>query len=463
MTLIHLFRAVVAVVAASAALPATADTNPLKDPKYCGSCHTRIFEEWKSSAMGEDLENPKVFQFYTGTNAKGEKDGMGYQGMHPGKAGDCADCHVPQLVIDEHKQGREVDLGVAMKDKLDHGLSCNFCHTVEQVRLEKDAEGRYDTRIFNSVSQDATGAKHGLRKTIKSPAHVTRINPLIQDSKLCGTCHLNQEKFLSISAYEDWKEAFDSGKTKETCQSCHMPMHKSKMQIATGGPKRAGVRAHTFIGARDATMLKKALSLKTEAGKTADGKLRVRTTVENVGAGHKVPGSGPIRNVLLKIDAWDEHGNPLKFIGPDNARLHPLAGMGNPKTGERDADDWGGMPGKMYAKVFASRPNPQTGKPMLGVGGFAADSITFDTALKVREPDTTEYEFELPEGVARVKVQARVVYRYAFKPIIDRKGWQLDERPSLMAEKHLDVAVGELKPLQAVVLNGQRGKIAGLE
>lgn len=45
MTLIHLFRAVVAVVAASAALPATADTNPLKDPKYCGSCHTRIFEE----------------------------------------------------------------------------------------------------------------------------------------------------------------------------------------------------------------------------------------------------------------------------------------------------------------------------------------------------------------------------------------------------------------------------------
>lgn len=445
MSLKSLVGAALAVLVATAAMPALADTDPLKDPKYCGSCHTRIFEEWKSSAMGKDLANEKVYQFYTGTNARGEKDGMGYQGMHPGKAGDCADCHVPQLVINEHRQGREVDLGVAMKDKLDHGISCNFCHTVEHVKLEKNAEGRYDTRIFNSVTQDTSGAKHGPRKDAKSPAHPTKFNPVVQDSKLCGTCHLNQEKFLSISAYDDWKEAFDSGKTKETCQSCHMPKHKGKVELAVGGPKRADVRAHTFIGAQDADMLKKALSLKTEASKTVDGKLLVRATVENIGAGHKVPGSGPIRNVLLKIDAWDENGNPLKFVGPDSARLHPLAGMGNPKTGERDAHDWGGMPGKMYAKVYASKPNPQTGKPMLGVGGFAADSIAFDTALKPREPDTTEYLFELPEGVKAVKVQAKLVYRYAFKPIVDRKGWSLDERPSLMAESNQSIEIGKLK------------------
>lgn len=433
-----LLSAVLAGTLGGLAGPAAADTDPMKSPEYCGGCHTRIFQEWKSSAMGTDLSNPIVYQFYTGTNGKGEQDGMGFQPFTHGEKGDCADCHVPQLVMNEHKVGREVDLGLAMKEKLDHGISCNWCHTISHVNLEKGADGRYKTRVFETVVQDTSGTKLGPIKNAKSPAHPTRYSALHKDSKLCGTCHLNQEKFLSISAYDDWKQAFDAGKTKDTCQTCHMPLHKGKVEVAVGGPKRSGVRSHAFPGAHDPAILAKALSLKVDTT-VQDGLLTVKTVVENVGAGHKVPGSGPIRNVILKIDVTDANGQPLAYAGDPRGLLPGLAGMGNPKTKERDAQDWAGLPGKMYAKVYQSALMPN-GQKMVGVGGFAADSILFDTALKMGEPDAAEFQFKLPEGYrGEVKVNARIIYRWVFKPLADRKGWKVDDRLMNQVEKRVRV------------------------
>ena len=413
------------------ATAAYADTDPMTSPQYCGNCHTRIFKEWQSSAMGKDLDNLHVYQFYTGTNGKGEKDGIGFQPFTHGAKGDCADCHVPQLTLDEHKQGREVDLGIAMKDKLDHGISCNYCHTMAHANLEKNAQGRYETRIFDTVKQGESGTKLGPFKDLKSPVHKTKYSDLYREnSKLCGTCHLNQEKFLSISTYADWKAAYDSGKTKDTCQSCHMPLHKGKMELVAGGELREGVRAHTFIGASDKGMLEKALSLTLQT-RVVGNELVVTTTVENVGAGHNVPGSGPIRNVILKIDAAQADGQALKFVGDAGELLPPLAGIGNPSSGERDALDWAGLPGKMYAKVYQSAVMPN-GKKMVGVGGFAADSILFDTTLKPLEPDTEEFRFALPEsmkGQGEILVKAALSYRWVFKTLADSKGWSVDYRP----------------------------------
>lgn len=306
------------------------------------------------------------------------------------------------------------------------------------LHLEKGADGRYKTRVFDTVTQDTSGAKLGPIKNAKSPAHPTKYSALHKDSKLCGTCHLNQEKFLSISAYEDWKEAFDAGKTKDTCQTCHMPQHKGKVEVAVGGPKRAGVRSHTFPGAHDPALLAKALSLKVDT-RTEGGLLTVRTVVENVGAGHKVPGSGPIRNVILKIDVTDDKGQPLAYAGDPKGLLPGLAGMSNPKTGQKTDQDWAGLPGKMYAKVYQSAVMPN-GKRMVGVGGFAADSILFDTALKMGEPDAAEFQFKLPEGCdGKIRVNARIYYRWVFKPLADRKGWTVDDRLMNQVQKEVKV------------------------
>ena len=399
-----------------------------ESPEYCGSCHQRIFEEWNSSMMGnKNLDDAVLYQFYTGTNSKGEKDGLGYQGMHPGEAGDCADCHVPTLALKEHHAGREADLGVAMRYKLDYGISCNFCHSVKAVHIAKDDNGRYRTGLSETVLRDESGIQYGPLKDAESPAHQTVFAPQFTQSESCAPCHLNQEKYLSISTYDDWKQAFDSGKTKETCQGCHMPLHKEAVVLAEGGPKRLGVRSHSFIGASDPGLLDKALSL--DVATRIEGKeLVVTTTVENVGAGHKVPGSGPLGNVILKIDAVGLDEKPLAYVGDPGGLLPSLAGTGDPATGKRGASDWAGLPGRMYAKVYQSAINPKTGKAMVGVGGFAADSVFFDTALKPLDANRSEFRFKLPTAHGQVNINVKLVYRWAFKPLADLKGWQVDDR-----------------------------------
>ncbi len=383
--------------------------------------------------MGRDLDNPVVYQFYTSTNPLGKHDGIGFRSfvrMLGGKdfEDDCADCHVPVQVIKAHKEGKEVDLGRAMEEKTDHGISCHFCHSIKAVHITKDANGRYNTRIFDTVTlEEEEGTYHGPFATTEA-GHETRQNSLFRKSEICGVCHLNQEKLLSISTYDDWKKAFDSGKTSQTCQECHMPIVPGKARAAVGGALREGLRSHTFVGARDAGMRKKALSLDVRTT-TKDGMLLVHTTVENVGAGHTVPASAPIRNVILKVDVTDENGKPLPYAGDKKGLLPRLAGFGDPRSKKRGPGDWAGMPGKMYAKVYMSQVIPKLGRRLVGVGGFAADKVLFNTLLQPKTPDSATFKFDARGVKGEVLVKVRLVYRWAYKPLADLKGWKLEDLP----------------------------------
>lgn len=414
----------------------------VKSPEYCGACHPRFLEEWKSSEMGQDLNNEHVYQFYTGTNAKGEKDGRGYRAKHPDKAGECADCHVPDLVLQKHKKGEAVDLGVAMREKSDHGISCYFCHTLSDVRTPLGSNGKYPERIFDKVTQDPLRRIHGPRGGVSKDFHPsgTVKSELIKSSEICSACHLNQEeKVIAISTPLDWAKAVKDGHTTETCQDCHMPLHSEAVEVAVGQPKRTGVRSHTFIGSHDKGLLEKALDIKLNAEAT-NGVVNVKTVVENTGAGHRVPGSGPIRHVLLKIDVTDDSGKPLAWAGDAKGLLPPLAGMGNPQTKERSPLDWAGMPGKFYGKVLASEVDSKTGQRRMGVGGFDAEIVALDTTLEPRKPDASEFQFKLdPTYKGKINVSAKLVYRWAYKPLADSKGWALEDRPMRSAKATLNI------------------------
>ncbi|HHK74332.1 MAG TPA: hypothetical protein ENJ57_04105 [Rhizobiales bacterium] len=184
-------------------------------------------------------------------------------------------------------------------------------------------------------------------------------------------------------------------------------------------------------------MRKKALSLDVKA-KIKDGKLLVMTTVENVGAGHTVPASSPIRNVILKVDVTGPDGKPLAYAGGKKGRLPPLAGFGNPKTGKRGPGDWAGMPGKIYAKVYQSKVVPKLGRPLVGVGGFAADKVLFNTLLQPKAPDHAEFAFDMTGVKGKLLVKTRLVYRWAFKPIADKKGWNMQDLAMRSVELEVD-------------------------
>ena len=74
----------------------------------------------------------------------------------------------------------------------------------------------------------------------------------------------------------------------------------------------------------------------------------------------------------------------------------------------------------MFARPFVTK----TG--MLPAGGFNADHELFNTRIPPGETDHSTFHFTLPESGA-VRVSARLIYRWTYKPMADRKGWELDD------------------------------------
>ena len=390
---------------------------------FCGACHQEQLQDYSQSMMGQTPHDKVFQQFYLGLNAKGKKDGMGYKGFHPDEPGDCANCHTPDVVLNE---GREVDLMEAI-DKGSHGISCDFCHTVADVQVIQDPEtGRYETGINHVVTRARGETKRGPFADAESPAHKTLQSPIHLKSEFCAMCHLNQEHLLSLSTYADWKTAYDKGTVTQQCQECHMPSGGEDRPIAVGGKVRKAdtIRRHLFHGGHSRDMLDKAATLQLKVHKQ-DGQLVIESQVTNSGAGHTLPGGATLRNILLVIEARDATGKPLAHVGGKPETLPPLAGVG------KSMRDYAGHPGKMYARPFVTKNG------MVPAGGFNADHELFDTRILPRETDHTTFHFTLPEQ-GGVVVKARLIYRWTYKPMADKKGWALEDIEMAQQQTQLD-------------------------
>ncbi len=409
-------------VGAASAAPVDDPAYHYKPNSYCGSCHKEQLRDYSRSMMGKTPHDQVFQQFYLGLDAKGRKDGMGYKALHPDEPGDCANCHTPDMVLNA---GHEVDLMDAIAAG-SQGISCDFCHTVTDVKVIRDPKtGRYQTAITRVVRRARGDTKGGPYRDAVSPAHKTAYSPIHTRSEFCAMCHLNQEHLLSLSTYADWKQAYDKGVVKRQCQDCHMPTGGKDRPVALGGPvrKAATIHRHLFHGGHFADQVKKAATLGV-AGRIQGKQLLVDVRVTNSGAGHTMPDGATLRNILLVVEAYDDAGRPLRHTGGPRETLPPLAGRGK---GPRDL---AGHPGKMFARPFVTR------KGTVPAGGFNADHVLFDTRIRPRETDHSVYHFAAPRsGHARVVV--RLVYRWTYKPMADRKGWRLDDLP--MARREIEV------------------------
>jgi len=380
--------------------------------KTCGSCHQEKLHDYQSSMMGK-TPNDQVFrQFYAAENAKGEKDGIGFRAFKPKGESDCASCHTPDVVLNA---GHELSLEDAIK-KGSHGISCDYCHTIKDVKVIYNPETkRYDTRLWKMVTRARGKVKRGPLKDAKSPFHKTKFSPIHTKSEFCAACHNNQEHLLSLDTYDTWKKAFDKGVVKQTCQQCHMPTGGKDRRIAIGGPVRPGsmIHRHFFHGGHNAEMVKKAATMDVKAS-IDNGALVVNVDVTNSGAGHTFPGAATLRNVLLVVDAVDAKGEPLEHTGNKKELLPPLAGVG------KSARDFGGHVGAMFARPFATK----SGKAP--TGGFNADHALFDTRIYPGQTAHRIFHFVKP-NLRHAKVRVRLIYRWAFKPLVDKKGWKMDD------------------------------------
>ena len=383
-----------------------------EDNEVCGSCHTEKLADYKNSLMGQTPHDQVFLQFYGATNAKGKKDGIGFRAFKPEGESDCANCHTPGEVLDTgHELALEDTIKMGSK-----GISCDYCHTIKDVKVIYDKmTGRYDTRIWKTVTRARGKTKFGPLKDAKSPYHGTAYSPIHQKPEFCAACHLNQEHLLSLDTYDSWKKAFDTGVITQTCQDCHMPTGGKDRPIAAGGPVRPAsqIHRHTFHGGHNAEMVKKAVTV-TPSVSVKDGTVNVSVDVKNSGAGHTFPGAATIRNVILVVDAVNTDGQPLRFTGDKKEILPPLAGMGKAEN------DFGGRVGAMFARPFATK----TGQAP--TGGFNADHAIFDTRIKPGATTHRVFHFKAP-AKGRAKVRIRLIYRWTYKPMADKKGWDMKD------------------------------------
>ena len=147
-----------------------------------------------------------------------------------------------------------------------------------------------------------------------------------------------------------------------------------------------------------------------EAARTEDG-IRVRTRILNDLTGHHVPTDSPLRHMILVVRAYRPDGTGLSLkSGPV---LPTWCGSGDPEDG-----DYAGLPGKVFVKLLVEA---WTGKSPTSAY-WNPTRIVADTRLRAFETDVTEFLFAAPD-LGDVRVEAVLVYRRAFKDLMELKGW----------------------------------------
>ncbi len=141
-------------------------------PADCGACHAAIYAEWRVSRHATAVASIAF------RNASAE-----------GTLGNCLPCHAPSSVFDEPE--------LLARDLVrEHGVDCVACHLADGAMVGP---------------LPSTG--------IVQPHPIRTEHPLYLRSELCGRCH--------EETYAQWTAAparEPDGRTKRTCQQCHMPV-----------------------------------------------------------------------------------------------------------------------------------------------------------------------------------------------------------------------------------------------
>lgn len=398
----------------------------LADPAACVGCHAAQVADWRTSAMAHAGRNTWVEDLYMGTGTRGGAGGFVYtrDSVHAGKnpASECASCHQPESWIAAPFSPLR-----AIGDphpSVERGVSCLTCHLVAHV----DESRPNDPGIYPGTVQMNRGSivRYGVLGDVDFDAE-GRMRASYQPqlpSAVCGACHQDANdpggsgKFdgpISEPTYLEWLESpygDPASPRHSTCMECHSePSHAtSASSLQVTAPRPPGqVRTHRFDGTTPG-YLERAVSMALET-KILDGVLEVSVALTNHGAGHHVPTGVTIRNAILLVEA-SRAGGPLEHLGAE--RVSELGGVGPPERGY-----FAGLPGKLYAKVNETAAGDG---PTLFT---EAARIRSDTRIPALATDRTIYPFRL-EGTEPVRVRARLIYRRAWRHLVDAKGWSED-------------------------------------
>jgi hypothetical protein len=126
--------------------------------------------------------------------------------------------------------------------------------------------------------------------------------------------------------------------------------------------------------------------------------------------------------MILVIDAWREEDS-LALTHTGGQVVHNLGGIGDPAFGY-----YAGLPGKLYAKL---NQDALGNSPTFFTD---ATSLVFDNRIPALATDSTSYTFPVPPGDGTLRVQSRLIYRRAWRALVDAKGWTEDGHGNPLAD-----------------------------
>ncbi|MCP3851236.1 MAG: hypothetical protein GY694_13495 [Gammaproteobacteria bacterium] len=301
------------------------------DSENCKECHKKIYKQWKGSmhAQSTALKDPIHGAFYKQVVGDPTKEDVR---TAKGKYPVCLQCHSPAAAKDKKTK---LDSKIAYQQ----GVSCVACHTLKKYNGIDGKDGKMNLGIKaydlsdkiqgpNGMLSEQGKAADALRaklddegdlnphlgrdnnnKAFMSDEDVQSLdlpmegNSMLKTSAACLGCHDRRNNSHGVPLCATGDEMVE-GKSRETCQSCHMPISD-------------GVVSHNMGGGHDVTMLKRSVRLDV-AAKKAGSNLSVDVTVENLQP-HDVPTGAPFRNAYIQLTALDKSGNILW----QNYKKHP--------------------------------------------------------------------------------------------------------------------------------------------
>ena len=298
--------------------------------KTCKECHKEIYKQWSGSmhAQSTALKDPIHGAFYKQLVGDPTHEGLKKGGKYPV----CLQCHAPNAA----KDGKtKLDEMAAYEE----GVNCVACHTLAGYKGIQGEKGmRLGVQAYESSDQlqGANGFLHEqgaaadqLRAAFEESGdlnpHLGRDNrgasymeedeskeldlpmgrsSMLKGSQACLGCHDKRNNPNKVALCQTGDE-YEEGKSRETCQSCHMPVVN-------------GVVSHAMGGGHDGAMLKRAVKMDLKVAKQGD-RLQITTQLENHQP-HNVPTGAPFRNLALKVTALSATGEVLWV----NYQKHPM-------------------------------------------------------------------------------------------------------------------------------------------
>jgi len=424
------------------------------DPRSCERCHTTpdvpdstmTFDEWARDPHSTSATNPRFLTMYLGTNMSGQQSpetrfvtlrdygrrpvppdptrdyfGPGYRLDWPSSAGDCATCHAPAGSMAAPYGTDPTEL----EDPESAGVTCDFCHKVSGVDLDPETGRPYPNRpaMLSFRFHRPPEGRQYFSTPFDDPLGGGSYEPEISESSICAPCHFGVSwETVVYNSFGEWEESdYSDPETGQTCQDCHMsPTGATMFALAEVG----GVEHPTSdVASHDMSiesLLDDALDMTVSTQREGNA-LVVSVQLTNRQTGHHVPTGSPLRQVVLLVEATTPSGTSLDLT--DGPLLPDWAGQGDPADGY-----YAGRPGRAYARILRSTWSNE----VPAADYWNPTRVVSDNRIAAYATDVTQYAFD-SAGLNEVTVRVRLLYRRAFRDLMDVKEW--DTPDILMAEE----------------------------